>query len=87
MNLSKDIEEKISSDFPKDIELIKSLLSEIDTQENERVMRGILYLANGDFEIFDRYYKMAKIDYRDLIMNSEYEYPSHKRVRDFSKSL
>ncbi len=82
-----DILDKINQDFskPDDRELIIFLLENLNVNERHRIMRCILFLAQGDMDIFGEYEKLAKIDYRDVIMNAEYEYPSEKRLRDFSK--
>ncbi|MCP4374353.1 MAG: hypothetical protein GY797_40565 [Deltaproteobacteria bacterium] len=82
-----DILDKINQDLskPDDRELIIFLLENLNVNERHRIMRCILFLAQGDMDIFGEYEKLAKIDYRDVIMNAEYEYPSEKRLRDFSK--
>ncbi len=82
-----DILDKINQDLskPDDRELIIFLLENLNVNERHRIMRCILFLAQGDMDIFGEYEKLAKIDYRDVIMNAEYEYPSEKRLKDFSK--
>ena len=87
MNIPIDIIKKIHSSFSNndERELIKRIFQNLNVNEKHRIMRCILFLANGDLNTFYRYEKMAKTDYRDVIMNAEYEYPSNKCLRDFSK--
>ena len=87
INLPTDILKRINQDFSSidDRELIKNLLENLKVNERHRIMRCILFLAQGDLKTFGEFEKLAKIDYRDVIMNAEYEYPSEKRLRDFSK--
>ena len=85
--MKSDIEQRVKSDFPKNVNLVNKLLDGAELPERERVIRGILFLAEGDLDKFGDYLDLAKRDYRDLIMNAEFEYPSGERVRDFSESF
>lgn len=87
MNLPKDILDKINSDFPdtEERELIIEILSSLEVNESERVIRCILFTAAGNLDRLGNLEALAKTDYRDVIMAGEYEYPSVKRINDFNK--
>jgi hypothetical protein len=87
MTLPTDITAKLNADFSDsdDRKLVQSILEDLEGNENHRIMRCILYLANGDLKTFGIYSDLAQVDYRDVIMNAEYERPSNKRLRDFNK--
>ena len=87
MKLTQDIAIRINGDFrdPEDRQKVKNTLQTLETNETHRIMRCVLYLAKGDLKTFNLYVDMARVDYRDVIMNAEYEYPLEKHLRDFTK--
>ena len=89
MNLPIDIELRICKDFPEQNmqELVKNIFEEMSIDEKDRVVRCILFLANGNLKRLRDFVELAKIDYRDVIMTGEYEYPSNKKLRDFNISF
>ncbi len=89
MSLPTDIIARIERDFPRseDEKLVSGILSSLQTNERDRVIRCILFAAAGDVKKIGELESLAKIDYRDVIMAGEYEYPSHKRLRDLSEQF
>ena len=55
--------------------------------ESPRVVRCVLFLANGDFAELAKMREAARRDYRDVIWWAEYDHPSNpeKRLRDFDQ--
>ena len=87
MNLPNDINLRIKNDFSltEDQKLVENILSSLKINERDRVVRCILYIAKGNINSICEMERLAKIDYRDVIMSGEYEYPSGKRLRDFNE--
>ena len=88
--MKTDIYQKIESDFKEDKDLA---LREIDILEaktkgliGDRLLRAMVYLANGDINEFKAMIKLSEIDYRDLLWQAEYEC-TEERKRDFNKSF
>ncbi|MDC7997707.1 hypothetical protein [Gilvibacter sediminis] len=86
-----DIIEKIDSDFETEAqceEILKSLVELTDELEIPfgRIPRCVLYVANGNTEAFNRMLTLARTDWRDAIMQAEYD--SEKgRIFDFEKTF
>ena len=50
---------------------------------SDRIVRCIVFVANGDLNRLEKAIDLAKEDYRDLIVWAEYD-EKNERVRDFS---
>lgn len=87
MDLPLDIKTRIENDFAHSDErnLVLKILSELQIEERERVIRCILFVANGDIDKLGKMEVLAKTDYRDVIMAGEYEKITDKRLRDFNE--
>ena len=85
MTLPDDIVAKVGSDFPTsaDREFVLQALANLGVEERDRVARCVLFCAAGDMVEFRAMLTMAQLDYRDAIMNAEYEPSPLKRVRNF----
>ena len=84
--LAEDIVAKIRRDFPEsDAPSILEMLSEVESEKHfgERILRCIVFDAEGSFEKFARAVEVARVDWRDLI--SHVEYDGSLRARDFNK--
>ena len=84
--LPDDIEARIAADFPAGTEQrqVREALAVLEVNEKARVSRCILFCAAGELARFAEMLALARLDYRDVIMAGEYEYPSCRRVRDFT---
>jgi len=82
MNLPQVISNRIKVDLsdPVDRRIVISILSELGVKENARVIRCILFAANGDLDKFDEMEALARVDYRDVIMIGEYERDTDKKL-------
>ena len=49
----------------------------------DRILRCIVFVANGELDLLDKAIELAKIDYRDLIVWAEYD-EKREQVRDLS---
>ncbi len=89
--MEPDIYKKIQQDFGEKASVILALLKSLDVKikgpTSKRVIRAILYLANGDLTILHIKVKQAKVDYRDIFMQAEYGGAENQRERDFSKTF
>jgi hypothetical protein len=91
----EDIIKRIESDFKdladKATEIIEDAVSKTDYLKTNRVIRCIIYLANGDLTQLHKYIDKAVYDPRDVMLWAEYEKPSEehlgKRIRDFNKTF
>ena len=50
---------------------------------SDRILRCIVFVANGDLNRLEKAIDLAKTDYRDLIVLAEYD-EKNERVRDLS---
>lgn len=90
MKLPPDIAAQVEKDFGPDAAAVMTLLDSYRDAipEPARVIRCMIYLAERDSTRMAGLVKMARADYRDVILGAEYvdhagERP--KQVRDFSK--
>ena len=87
--VARDIRHRIARDFrPADA---RALLSNIAAQRAaapdvffDRVVRCVVYVANGDLPTAERAIAMALADWRDLIVWAEYDNKFADRLRDLS---
>jgi hypothetical protein len=87
--LAQDILDKLNRDFEDSEEaaLALSVLADFVEENQElsvdRILRCIVFVANGDLDLLDKAIELAKIDYRDLIVWAEYD-EKRERIRDLS---
>lgn len=86
-----DIFQKIESDFGENANEIHEALKVLDAKTKgmigNRVIRSIVFLAQGDVALFHEKVKLAQIDWRDVLTQAEYSYPEIERIRDFDKTF
>lgn len=88
--LSSDIRLKVIHDFdrPDEAQLVLKLLEEFKAQNRDlsgdRIVRCIVFVANGDLDLLDKALQLAVIDYRDLIVWAEYD-KDRVQIRDMTK--
>jgi hypothetical protein len=95
MIFKDDIVAKINNDFSENADkataMLKDAFKNAEYLKTDRVIRCIVFLANGDLTALDKYIKMAINDTRDVMLWAEYEKLdkefSYKRVRDFNYSF
>ncbi|MDY6994679.1 MAG: hypothetical protein SVR94_19005 [Pseudomonadota bacterium] len=95
MIFKEDIKQRIETDFNEKsdeaFEILSNAVSETDYLKTDRVIRCIIFLANGDLDKLRKYIDNALFDTRDVMFWAEYEKPfkisKHKRVRDFNKTF
>ena len=89
MILARDIWGKVNKDFetPEEAALALSVLADFVDQNkklsSDRIVRCIVFVANGDLNRLEKAIDLAREDYRDLIVWAEYD-EKNERVRDFS---
>ena len=89
--MDTDIYQKVERDFGEKAVDVHSALTELDAKTkglvSPRLIRAILYLANGDIERFQEKLKLAQTDWRDVLLQAEYTCPANDHVRDFNKTF
>ncbi len=85
-----DILKRLESDFGKNSGDAKRKIQELIKSNKEfrshRIVRSLIFAGNKDINHLKKMIELIKTDWRDLLMNAEYEYPE-KRVRDFNNEF
>ncbi|GGG30805.1 hypothetical protein GCM10011344_34680 [Dokdonia pacifica] len=85
-----DILKRLESDFGKNSGDAKRKIQELIKSNKEfrshRIVRSLIFAGNKDINHLKKMIELTKTDWRDLLMNAEYEYPE-KRVRDFNNEF
>src|SRR4051812_44566776 len=86
--LPQDIITKVRQDFSEDdVVAILQLLSELQKENprifSDRILRCIVFSAKGRFDEFACAVALARIDWRDVIVNAEYDRDRETRRRHF----
>ena len=95
MTFKDDIVKRINIDFGERADeatkMLFDAISKIDYLKTDRVIRCIIYLANGNLTDLNKYIESATVDIRDVMLWAEYtgiaETKIPKRVRDFNKTF
>ncbi len=89
--MQTDIYQKIQSDFGVSAPSVMQALDELDAESkglvSPRLIRALVYLAQGDLEKLKKAIATARTDWRDVLLQAEYSYPENIRVRDFDKTF
>jgi len=87
IELPDDLRERVSRDFGDQSSLVTGQLiafrAESPSIATDRILRCIVQAAASDVGRVRTYIDLAKLDWRDLIMAAEYQYPN-VRVLDLS---
>jgi hypothetical protein len=86
--LPQDIITKVRQDFSEDdaiviLQLLIELQKEIPRVFSDRILRCIIFSAQGRFDEFACAVALARIDWRDVIVNAEYDRDRETRRRNF----
>lgn len=91
MITAPDIKSKIETDFgklaPKAFIMFQNAFVKADYINNDRIIRCIIFLANGNMQKLEEYIQAAITDPRDVILWAEYEdisQPTPKRLHNFN---
>ena len=89
MALADDILAKVRQDFSGGemlpvIELLTDLQKEDARLFSDRILRCILFVACGKFDALADAVALARLDFRDLIVNAEYDGHFGAQQRDLS---
>jgi len=98
MIFKDDIITRIKADFGSNADKAMTALNEAVEKTHylnvDRIIRCIVFLAEGNLSDLNMYIKMAILDWRDVIFCAEYEtlsedlFPNdYKRLRDFNKTF
>lgn len=85
-----DIYQKIQRDFGSQANQVRAILEEVDARTKglieNRLIRSMIYLSEGDIDKFRAIVELARTDPRDVYWQAEYEC-GETRLRDFTKSF
>lgn len=90
MIFAKDISDRVNADFLSESEYAFRLMDEAirkyEYLSDNRIIRCIVFLANKEMVLLEKYIEVARLDPRDVMCMAEYEFEKGmlKRVRDFS---
>ena len=95
MTFKDDIIARINTDFGESAKEAKTMLidtiTRIDYLKTDRVIRCIIFLANGNLTDLNKYIEIATLDTRDVMLWAEYEKLNddfqYKRMRDFNNTF
>jgi hypothetical protein len=95
MVFKEDILQRIETYFNKKsdiaIEILSNAISETEYLKTDRVIRRIIFFANGEIDKLRKYIDNPVFDTRDVMFWAEYEKPykisKNKWVRDFNKTF
>jgi len=79
-----------AEDFGKTLRIIQPVILENAELRSSRIVRAIIFLSQGRIDKLEDTLKIAKIDYRDLLLMAEYENRDSSnpiRVRNFSNEF
>ena len=94
--LKEDIIQQLQQDFSdladSAISILQDAINKTDYLKTDRIIRCIIFLANGDIEKLRKFIDNAIFDPRDVMLWAEYENLDnkdfkYKRVRDFNKTF
>lgn len=90
MQLQVDIEQKLEKEFAKQWLLardeIEALYAKTNWRVTNRLVRAVIYLANGDFAALNVHIERVLNDYKDLLWEAEYE-RGDEQLRDFNRTF
>ncbi len=80
--LNKPLDEMIADRFSgEDAESAKRMLADLSRDTGLRIMKCAVYYSHGDLNRLEEMVKLARLDYRDVIVMGEYEPIRGKLVR------
>ena len=85
-----DIQNKLELDFGPELVFAKDELEALYITTNwlvsDRVVRSVIYLANGDIDLLKENIERALTDHKDLLWQAEYN-RGDEQLRDFNKTF
>ncbi|MEH6473024.1 MAG: hypothetical protein V7752_17440 [Halopseudomonas sp.] len=90
MEFAVDIQKKLEQDFGSELagakDEIEALYAKTNWQIGNRIIRSIIYLANGDLESLKTNIEFALADHQDVVWLAEYD-RGDEQLRNFSKTF
>ena len=95
MFFKEDIQQRIKHDFndsaDKAIDILGNAILKTDYLKTDRIIRCIVFLANGDLNKLKKFIDNAIIDTRDVMLWAEYEEQegdfNFKGIRNFNNTF
>ena len=82
--VEEDIRHRVLLDFGSFAGEALRLIVPLASDFSPRVIRCVVYLAAGDLGKLQEKIKLARMDWRDVITNAEYDFDTGEQIRDFS---
>jgi hypothetical protein len=86
-----DVRARVEKDFSTSAQFVAAQIEEFiesfckiyNMQPGDRVLRSIVFLAQGSLDNLQHYFKAALTDWRDVVYWAEYD-RNDKRIHDFN---
>ncbi len=89
--MAVDIYQKVEQDFGADAAAAHEELSKLDAMTkgliSDRLIRAIVYLADGNLKALREYIKKSRNNWQQVIDEAEYDPGVPERQRDFNKTF
>ncbi len=86
-----DIYQKVEQDFKTDAAAAHEELSKLDAMTkgliSDRLIRAIVYMADGNLDALREYIKKSRNNWQQVIDEAEYDPDAPERKRDFNKTF
>lgn len=90
MQLQPDIQQKLEQDFNKDFPFardeIEALYDATNCRIPNKMVRSIIYLAQGDLALLKDKIQSVQTDYKDVLWQAEYD-RGDDQLRDFDRTF
>ena len=88
--MKPDIKSRLQKDFGEDFLTIVKVINQWDVETksllDDRLLRVTIYLVKGKKEEFERIKEIARLDFRDVLWQAEYD-GGEERIRDFNRQF
>ena len=88
--MKTDIYQKIERDFGNDLKLALEQVDILDARSKglvgDRMLRAMIFLANGNIDRFKQVIELGRTDYRDVLWQAEYDCGEEQQY-DFNKTF
>jgi hypothetical protein len=87
--ITEDIAAQVRRDFPEaDVVPVTEILVGLQREDAQlfcdRILRCLVFVSRGSFDALAQAVKLARTDFRDLIVSAEYD-RNWQQVRDFNQ--
>ena len=85
-DIIQKIEQDFAGDYPFALDMIDDFVSCTSKPVSDRLLRAVVFMANGKIEKLDHAIELANIDFRDVLWQAEYDC-GETQLYDFHRSF